>query len=47
VPGDLSFGMFYDEQWGLYIHKTLKVEVQRAGALGTGASWGIYYKELE
>ena len=47
VAGDLSFGMFYDERWGLYIHKNLTIEVQRAGALGTQASWGIYYKELD
>ena len=47
VAGDLQFCMYYDEKWGLYIHKTLKIEVQRAGALGTQASWGIYYKELE
>jgi hypothetical protein len=46
VAGNLSFGMFYDEQWGLYIHKNLKIEVQRSAALGTQASWGIYYKEL-
>jgi len=46
VAGDLNFGMFYDEQWGLYIHENLTIEVQRAGALGTQASWGIYYKEL-
>lgn len=46
VAGDLSFGMFYDEKWGLYIHSNLTIEVQRAGALGTQASWGIYYKEL-
>jgi len=47
VAGDLNFGMFYDEQWGVYIHKTLKVEVQRAAPLGTQASWGVYYKELQ
>jgi len=41
-----SFGMFYDERWGLYIHKNLTIEVQRFGAAGTQASWGIYYKEL-
>lgn len=46
VAGDLNFGMFYDERWGLYIHKNLTIEVQRAAALGTQASWGIYYKEL-
>ena len=46
VAGDLSFGMFYDEQWGLYIHQNLTIEVQRNGALGATASWGIYYKEL-
>jgi len=47
VAGDLSFGMFYDERWGLYIHESLKIEIQRAAALGTIASWGIYYKELQ
>jgi len=47
VAGDLSFAMYYDEQWGLYIHQSLKIEVQRNGALGTQASWGIYYKELQ
>jgi len=46
VAGDLSFGMFYDEKWGLYIHKNLTIEVQRSAPLGTQASWGIYYKEL-
>jgi len=46
VALDLNFGMFYDEQWGLYIHKNITIEVQRAAALGTQASWGIYYKEL-
>ena len=46
VAGDLSFGMFYDEKWGLYIHKNITIEVQRAAPLGTQASWGIYYKEL-
>lgn len=46
VAGDLNFGMFYDEKWGLYIHNNLTIEVQRAGDLGTQASWGIYYKEL-
>lgn len=46
VAGDLSYGMFYDEKWGLYIHENLTVECQRAAALGNLASWGIYYKEL-
>jgi len=47
VAGDLSYGLFYDERWGLYIHESLKIELQRAGAIGTQASWGIYYKELQ
>lgn len=46
VAGDLGYGMFYDEQWGLYIHKSLKIETRWSGGLGTLASWGIYYKQL-
>ena len=46
VAGDLSFGMFYDEKWGLYIHSNITIEIRRAAAMGNLASWGIYYKEL-
>lgn len=46
VAGDKQFCMFYDEKWGLYVHKNLTIETQWAGGLGTLASWGIYYKEL-
>jgi len=46
VAGDLNYGMFYDEKWGLYIHHNLTIEVQQSAALGNLASWGIYYKEL-
>lgn len=46
VAGELSYGMFIDEKWGIYIHKNLKIEVRWSGGLGSLASWGIYYKEL-
>ncbi|GAH83452.1 unnamed protein product, partial [marine sediment metagenome] len=46
VIGDEGFGMFYDEKWGLYIHHNITIHCRRAGALGTQASWTIYYKEL-
>jgi len=42
-----SFGMVYDEKWGLYIHTHLKIEVQFSiVATGVNASWGIHYKKL-
>ena len=46
VAGDLNFGMFYEEKWGLYIHSNITIEIRRAAAVGNLASWGIYYKEL-
>ena len=46
VAGDKQFSMFYDEKWGLYIHKNITMETRWSAGLGTLASWGIYYKEL-
>lgn len=46
VAAEKSYGMFFDEKWGIYIHKNLKIEVRWSGGLGSLASWGIYYKEL-
>lgn len=47
VAGELSYAMFYDEKWGIYIHKNITIEIRWSGGLGTLASWGIYYKELQ
>jgi len=47
VAGDKNFAMFYDEQWGLYIHKNITIEIRWSGGMGTLASWGIYFKELQ